>query len=270
LGTRKGTAQLRLGTCSWSTKDWVGSVYTQGTKPAEYIREYATHFDTVEIDSTFYAVPRRSTIEGWRDRTPESFVFAAKAPQVITHEKLMKNCERDATEFLDAMSLLGDRLGPIVFQFPYYAKRRGVTVDEFVSRLDPFLGQLPKDQFRFVVEVRNKTWYSRQLLDVLGNHGVTLAFIEHPWMWRSDQLHKREGLFTGPFAYIRWLGDRKGIEEITKTWSEPVVDRQADLARWVPLIKNALDNQMDVFGYVNNHYSGHAPGDVYLLRELMA
>jgi uncharacterized protein YecE (DUF72 family) len=78
---------LRLGTSSWSSEDWVGTFYPPGTPPADFLPEYAKHFDTVEVDSTFYRSPSRSMVKNWRERTPPGFVFAAKVPQVITHEK---------------------------------------------------------------------------------------------------------------------------------------------------------------------------------------
>ena len=262
-------ALVRLGTCSWSTRDWVGTIYSSTTKQADYITEYAQRFDTVEIDSTFYGTPRRTTVEGWRDRTPPEFVFAAKAPQVITHEKFLERCEREVAEFIDTMDILESRLGPIVFQFPYFAKKRQVTQEDFLRRLAPFLKHLPKDGHRYVVEVRNKTWIDRKLTDLLGAHAVTLALIDHPWMYRPGQLMRNDGILTGDFAYIRWLGDRYAIEKITTTWGEHVLDRKADLEDWVPAIRKMVEKRVPVFGYVNSHYSGYAPGDVELLSGLL-
>ena len=89
-------------------------------------------------------------------------------------------------------------------------------------------------------------------------------------MTRPDQFRNIDALLTGRFAYIRWLGDRYGIEKITKRWNQPVVERREDLARWVPLIKQILDREFSVYGYVNNHYSGHAPSDVSILREALS
>lgn len=261
--------RIRLGTCSWSTSDWVGKVYSAGAKQADYIAEYAQRFDTVEIDSTFYGTPRVATVEGWRDRTPESFVFSAKAPQLITHEKLMEHCERDLSEFLRVMDTLGPRLGPVVFQFPYFSKKYTVTESDFVKRLGPFLRSLPQDGHSYVVEVRNKAWLRKPLLDTLAEREVTLALIDHPWMHRPETLMKIDGILTGRFAYIRWLGDRYGIEKITKKWNEHVIDRRKDLERWVPPIRMIVDKKLSVLGYVNSHYSGYAPGDVELLSELL-
>lgn len=262
-------SRLRLGTCSWSTTDWLGKVYTPGTAQVEFIGQYAKRYSTVEVDSTFYGTPRRSTVEGWRDRTPKEFLFSAKAPRIITHDKFLDDCGQDLVDFLDTMSILEERLGPIVFQFPYYAKRRNVTVENFIERFEAFAACLPRNDFTFVVEVRNKTWYTPRFLDFLRQRGIVLALIDHPWMPRPGQLLRGPDLVTGTFAYIRWLGDRHGIEKITTTWNETVVDRRNDLTAWTPMVKGLLGRQLDVYGYFNSHYSGYAPGDIDLLKELL-
>ena len=264
-----GAPRVRLGTCSWSTSDWVGKVYAPDTKPVDYIAQYAKRYSTVEVDSSFCGTPRLTTVEGWRERTPSNFVFSAKVPQVITHDKFLGGCGRDVSEFLETMGALGERLGPIVFQFPYYAKKTGMDEKTFVARLASFLPSLPRDTHRFVVEVRNKAWITPRLLGVLREHEVTLAFIDHPWMHSPEWFARQEDLLTGRFAYFRWLGDRYGIEKLTKTWGEHVIDRRNDIGRWVPAIKQILDNEIPVFGYFNSHYSGYAPGDVDILSELL-
>ena len=261
---------LHLGTSSWTAKGWLGTFYPSGTKPADFITEYARHYDTVEIDATFYATPRDSTVLGWRDKTPAGFIFAAKAPKAITHDKFLEDCQHELNGFLRTMSLLEDKLGPILFQFPYYAKRTGVTEDDFLLRLTRFLKTLPADGFQFTVEVRNKTWINPYLFEILHDHNFALCLIDHPWMSLPDVLFRQNEIVTGPFAYIRWLGDRYGIEKITKVWNETVVDREKDLARWVPPIKDLLDRQIDVFGYVNNHYAGYAPDNIEQLRRMLS
>ncbi len=247
----------------------MGKVYSPGTRQTDYIAEYAQRYNTVEIDSTFYGTPRQSTVDGWRERTPETFLFAAKAPQIITHQKFLEGCERDLTEFLTVMDTLGPRLGPIVFQFPYYSKKYNVSEADFIARLKPYIESLPKDGHLFVVEVRNKAWLRAPLCEVLTEHGVALALIDHPWMHTCNQLMKINGIFTGPFAYIRLLGDRYAIEKITTTWGEQVIDRKPDLARWAPVMKSILSQRLNVFGYINSHYSGYAPGDVDTLYEML-
>ncbi len=260
---------LYLGTSSWSCTDWLGKLYPTGTNPPEFIAEDARRYRPVEIDSTFYAVPGRSTVEGWRDKTPDGFIFAAKAPKLITHDKFLIDCEQEVENFLKALSVLDDKLGPLLFQFPYYAKRSGVTEDEFLTRLRNFVSILPVNEFKFAVEVRNKNWINPYLYEILHDHNLTLALIDHPWMSSPEQLFRNGHVATGTFAYIRWLGDRRGIEKITTAWNDTVVDREDDLKHWAPYIKELLDKQMDVFGYVNNHYAGYAPDNIEQLNAML-
>ncbi|HUT22830.1 MAG TPA: DUF72 domain-containing protein [Sumerlaeia bacterium] len=260
---------LRIGTSSWSAPGWERTFYTASAGKSQWIAEYATKFSTVEIDATFYRVPSRYIVERWRDRTPEDFRFAAKAPKVITHDKFLVDCAAELDQFLDAMTILGPRLGPILFQFPYFAKKTEIGPATFRERLKSFLPSLPRGLFQFAVEVRNKTWLRTPLLDLLSYHGVALALIDHPWMPRPGPLFQQAGIITGPFAYIRWLGDRNRIEEITQTWDKTVIDRREDMAEWVAPVKALLRDQVPVFGYFNNHYSGHAPADARAFLQMI-
>jgi len=118
--------------------------------------------------------------------------------------------------------------------------------------------------------VRNKQWMNAALFEILHDHRIACCLIDHPWMSTPDQLFKQREIVTAPFVYVRWLGDRYGIEKITKVWNESVVDRKKDEARWVPHIKKMLDQQIEVFGYVNNHYGGYAPANVDQLSKMLA
>jgi uncharacterized protein YecE (DUF72 family) len=258
---------LRIGTSSWSCKDWVGPFYPPGTKSGDYLQYYATRHTTVEVDSTFYGVPKRVTVQHWAEVTPEHFRFSAKAPRAITHDAALKNCDRELVAFLDTMSLLGPRLGPILFQFPYFSKRSGMTFEMFHAALLNFLPTLPTKEFHFAVEVRNKTWLCPRLFETLHHHGVTLALIDHPWMFPPQRLFALDEIITGSFAYIRWLGDRKAIESMTKIWRETVLDREADFQQWVPPIQRLLERGVVTYGYVNNHYAGHSPSGVSWLQD---
>ncbi len=262
-------ADIRLGTASWSSREWVGVFYPPRTPSEEFIAEYARRLPTVEIDSTFYGIPRTSTLESWRDRVPDGFLFAAKVPQVITHQKCLVDCREDMEAFLRAVSILGDRLGPILFQFQYYSRKKGLTESDFLERLEPFLDTLPRAGFHYAVEVRNKAWIKPRLLDLLRRHDIALALIDHPYMHSPEELINIEGILTGPFVYVRWLGDRYAIEKITQVFNETIIDRRPDLERWVPPIQRMLEARKPVFGYFNNHYSGYAPADVQLLIDVL-
>jgi len=136
--------EFRIGTSAFTAAGWPGTFYPEGMKPADYLTYYATKFDTVEIDSTFYRTPSAKTVEGWRAKTPPGFMISAKVQQEITHEKSLVDCEADFDQFIDTMNILGDRLGLLLLQCPYFNREAFKTGDEFLARLKPFLKKLPK------------------------------------------------------------------------------------------------------------------------------
>jgi uncharacterized protein YecE (DUF72 family) len=260
---------IRLGTSSFSGAGWVGSFYPKGTRPADFLSVYALYFETVELDTTFYRTPAASTVRGWADKTPANFIFAAKVPQLITHEKVLVDCDREFQEFVETMSLLGDKkLGPLLLQFPYFNKKAFATGADFAARLRPFLKKLPKG-YKFSVEIRNKNWLDKAFLDVLREHGVALALIDHPWMPRPAELFEKLDPITADFTYIRWLGDRKGIEAITKVWNKTIVNRRAELQEWAKYCVPVMRKGVKVSAYANNHYAGYGPGTIELFVELL-
>jgi uncharacterized protein YecE (DUF72 family) len=258
---------LRLGTSSWSSQDWVGVFYPPGTAPADFLSEYAKHFDTVEVDSTYYRTPSSAMVRNWAARTPAGFLVAAKFPQAITHEKVLVDCAAELSEFLKTMDLLGDKLGPLLIQFPYFNKQAFAQPRDFLARLSNFLEQLPKDR-AFAVELRNKHWINDRLLDLLRARNVALAIIDHPWMTSADQLVGKQDVVTANFAYLRWLGDRKGIEEKTQRWDRIIIDRTREMETWIPIIRALLKRGINILGFFNNHYAGFAPGSIRLFREM--
>ena len=258
---------LRVGTSSWSSEDWVGVFYPAGTPPARFLTEYAEHFDTVEVDSTFYRSPSASMVKNWRDRTPAGFVFAAKIPRTITHDKVLVDCSTELKEFLGVMDLLGDKLGPLLFQFPYFNRSAFARPEYFLARLTPFLEKLPSG-YSFAVEIRNKGWISERFLDLLRKKKIALALIDHPWMPLISQLVEKLDVVTTDFTYIRWLGDRKGIEEKTQHWDRILVNREREMEMWIPAIERLLARRLRVYAYFNNHYAGFAPGSIALFREV--
>jgi uncharacterized protein YecE (DUF72 family) len=165
------------------------------------------------------------------------------------------------------MGLLEDRLGPLLLQFPYFSKKAFARPEDFLARLVPFLEELPGG-FKYALEVRNKCWVNPQLLDVLRKKGVALALIDHPWMTPIAQLMGKLDLITADFAYVRWLGDRKGIEEVTKHWDRIVVDREEEMRTWIPVIRQLLKRRIQVMGYFNNHYAGFGPGSIELFGKV--
>ena len=134
-------ANLLVGTSSWSSSDWLGSFYPANLKPGQFIEAYARKFPAVEIDSTYYSIPPPHVVASWREKTPPGFIFAAKVPGVITHEKVLKDCQAEFTSFLNNISLLGDRLGPLLLQFPYFNRNAFPSREPFDNLLKPFLAE---------------------------------------------------------------------------------------------------------------------------------
>ena len=169
----------------------------------------------MEVDSTFYRTPSVATVNGWERKTPTGFILAAKIPQLITHEKCLKDCDEDLKYFLETMSLMGDKLGPLLFQFGYFNKKAFKSGKEFLARLEPFLKKLPKG-YRFALEIRNKQWLTAEFFDLLREFKVAYALIDQAWMPQPNEIFEKFDPITADFSYIRLLGDRKGIEQKTK------------------------------------------------------
>jgi uncharacterized protein YecE (DUF72 family) len=258
---------IRIGTSAFTANGWEGSFYPTGLPAKDQLSYYARHFDTVEVDSTFYRIPALSTVKNWESRTPKGFIFAAKVPQIITHEKILSECNDDLTEFLKVMSVLGDKLGPLLFQFPYFNKQVFADANDFLVRLKPFLKNLPQD-YKFAVEIRNKHWLVPQFADALRSFGVALTLIDQAWMPQAAQWFAKFDPITADFAYVRWLGDRKGIERETKVWNKVIVDRNRELSEWVQVLAKVSQLRIPIYVYANNHYSGFGPATVEMFRKL--
>ncbi len=273
--------QLHLGTSSFSSADWIGNFYPHGAKPADFLGHYASRLRTVEIDSTWHAMPAVRTVESWARRAPEGFIFSLKVPKTISHEHYLKGCEAEWNEFLRALEPLGEKRGPVVLQFPYISRSRAPeewsSGEEFLRRLRDFLPTVP-DDLRLVVEVRNAAWVEPPLLDLLRSKNVALALVEYYTMPSGPELLEKMDAVTADFVYGRFLGHHremdllvaKAREEGTRKgdWESLIVDRREDTKRWIPTLQSLLGRNLDVFLYFNNHYAGFAPGSIELFLEL--
>jgi uncharacterized protein YecE (DUF72 family) len=267
---------IRFGTSSFSSPDWVGSFYPDGTPPAEFLRFYAARFDTVEVDSTYYAVPAARTVDGWAAKTPESFLIAAKFPRAIVHggegarpdaSRVLapEKTYRERDRFLSVMERLGPRTGPLVLQFPYFARSVFSSSGRFFERLDRFLADLPPG-FRYGVEIRNRAWLEAEFFALCAAHRAAAVLVDQAWMPHPDELGEIDPITTD-FTYIRLLGDRKEIEALTTRWDREVIDRGARIERWARYLAQLSRRGLPVLVYVNNHYAGHAPTTVQRLKK---
>ena len=272
---------LLVGTSSWSSPDWCGSFYPDQIEPGEMIRVYSSKLPTVEIDSTWYRMPNQNMIETWKSKTPDRFIFSAKVPKAISHDKYLEGCEAELTEFISVMSGLGERLGPMILQFPYVAKGKDAdeykTGSDFIRRLKGFVKLLPSE-FKWGIEIRNPLWVQPPLLDILRSHGISLVFIDYFTMDPLPKLAERKEVFTAPFVYLRFLGNRKEMDAAVKQaqvaglrkrdFESLLKDRTGQMKAWIHPIKNILIKGIPVYIYFNNHYAGYAPGSVELFDKL--
>jgi uncharacterized protein YecE (DUF72 family) len=258
---------LYVGTISWSKQDWVGSFYPPNLKPAHFLEAYAREFPTVEIDSTFYSIPPRSMVIGWRDRTPEEFVFTAKVPRLITHQNILTNCQGEFSAFLETMEPLGNKLGPLLLQFPYFNKNVFASREQFDKRLRPFLDSLPKG-FHFSVEICNKNWISWDFLELLREHSVGFTLLSQVWMPSVDTLAKALDLVTGDFCYVRFMGDRKTLESKTQKFDRIRDDKTAEMTVWAHELKKIVAKGTKTYVFFSNYYAGYGPGSAKLFEDI--
>jgi uncharacterized protein YecE (DUF72 family) len=249
--------RIRIGTQGWAYDVWVGPFYPPGTRAADYLAVYARGFDTVEVDSTFYAIPAAKTLRAWAQRTPDDFIFALKLPQEITHERRLRNADDVASEFFDRARELGNKLGPILIQLgPDF----GITELPAVAQLLP---KLPRD-IRFAIEFRQRAWIHDGVLALLAEHNVALALSDGRWLPRKQmmQLATRP---TADFLYVRWMGADQALVD----YSRIQIDRTRELETWTGVLWPHVEQGRDVYGYVNNQFAGHAPESARELQRLL-
>ena len=242
---------LHLGTIGWSYNFWKGTFYPNTTASKDYLAYYGKRFDTVEVDSTFYHMPTQHTVANWKQQTPEAFVFSLKFPQSITHVKMLRDSQNETAAFLNKATLLGEKLGPLLLQFP-------PNFDiKHLSNLADFLQKLPRP-YRYVVEVRNKTLLTKDFYTLLEANKVALAMTDSPQMLHINEV-------TSDFLYIRWEGDRKRVKG---TLGKIEADKKSDLKTWVEQIKPFLEQKTPIFGYFGKYYSGYPPSDIAYVQGL--
>jgi uncharacterized protein YecE (DUF72 family) len=273
--------RLHLGTSSFSWDDWRGNFYPEGLEPADYLGFYATVFPTVEIDATWYHAPSRRTVESWARKVPERFVFSLKVPREITHERYLEGCRDEWNAFLNVLEPLGEKRGPLLFQFPYVAKGKDAdeyaTGDDFRRRLRAFLPLLPEGG-RYAVEVRNARWLRPPLTDLLRTRGIALALVSYYTLPGPAEWLRAVDPVTAPFSYLRFLGHREAMDKLvaaasaergkTRDWDELLADRERETRGWMDVACRLLERGQHVFVYFNNHFAGYAPGSVDLFLKL--
>ncbi|HVG33288.1 MAG TPA: DUF72 domain-containing protein [Pyrinomonadaceae bacterium] len=266
MTARRSQARVHVGCQGWNYDDWltgpVGSesvFYPRGTRAPDMLSLYARVFDTVEVDSTFYAIPSIQTVDGWNKRTPRHFTFSLKMPQEITHEYALRRGSLEAlSEFCDRIQLLDEKLAVVLIQM---APQFDATADN-ENALREFLPALPRD-VRFSIEFRSRDWIRPATLELLNKYQVALALVEGRWIPR-DFLWRLMEQPTAPFAYIRWMGERDLVRFDTVQRPQNV-----NLHGWHELIESLAERVSDIYAYFSNYYEGHAPAGANKLKRML-
>lgn len=181
--------KINVGTSGYAYKEWKGKFYPEKISPGEMLRFYSVRLDTVEINNTFYRMPKESVLASWAEQVPGDFVFAIKAPQVITHLKKLRNVSEESEYFFRTLSVLNGKLGPVLFQFPKSFRKD-------TSALEDFLGLIPST-FQCAFEFRNPSWLNDEIFNLLRESGSSLCIAD------TDENPVHEVIPTALWGYLR-------------------------------------------------------------------
>jgi uncharacterized protein YecE (DUF72 family) len=234
---------VRIGTSGWNYADWRSAVYPKGLASASWLEYYASLFDTVEVNATFYRLPAEKTVARWAEQTPPGFVFAVKASRYLTHVKRLIGTNDGVTRFLTSLAPLerAGKLGPVLWQLPG-------TLQRDDDRLVSFLDALPEG--RHCVEFRHPSWFDETVTTLLSERGVALVIPDHP-----DRRYQLLEL-TSDWTYVR----------LHRGCSASGDYSHRELERWGRRIAE-WRARADVYCYFNNDWQGFAVKDA---TELIA
>lgn len=242
-----------LGTMGFGFKDWEGPFYPSGIPTRNYLAHYSNVFDTIELDTTFYGTPRAGTIQRWKTITPQNFTICAKVPRTVTHDPGIAHPTAlgDLVAFRDAMSVLGEKIGAFLIQFPpsFQANAR--------DDLGEFLSQIPKGH-RYAVEFRHPSWYTEETAGMLASHDICFAatvFEDMP----------KKIFQTTDFLYIRWIGTHGRFP----LFNREIVDVSEDLTWWIEQIQVHAAEIQKVYGFFNNDYAGFSPATCNRFKRML-
>ena len=244
--------KCHVGTSGWSYAHWAkGRFYPKGMKPGQWLEFFARHFGTVEINSSFYRIPKTDYIKRWREVTGGRFRFAVKLWRRITHEKRLADCARELGDFFEVVGTLGPKRGPLLVQLPPSMQLDLDRLNEFLTELKKVMGGT---RWRTALEFRNADWLSEETHVLLNRRGVALCLADMP---RCPITEPNDVAFV----YIRRHGPGgryRGCYAPTHI--------AADARR----IRGWMEAGKDVFVYYNNDIDGHAVDNARQLVEALA
>jgi uncharacterized protein YecE (DUF72 family) len=242
--------RLHIGTSGWSYRHWEGIFYPEGLKPDKYLEYYITHFDCVELNASFYNLPRLTTVSGWLNRTPVSFRFCPKLSRLITHQLQLAGIEEAMQKFFDVFEGMKERMGPVLVQLPPGLSYNKQLITSFFSLIKE-----KYSYYSFAVEPRNKSWINDDFIDLLQQYGIAFVIADSGKRYPSF-----EGATAG-FVYLRFHGRE---QLYASDYSEDILREYGEKVRkW-------LAEGLDVWIFFNNDYHGYAIKNAEKLIEITA
>jgi uncharacterized protein YecE (DUF72 family) len=237
---------IRVGCSGWNYRHWRRSFYPEGLHVKKWLRFYGEHFDTVEINNSFYRLPEAETFDKWREQAPPGFIYSVKANRFLTQAKKLKDCAEPVARMMPPVRHLGEALGPILYQLPPNLRLN-------LARLEEFLALLPSD-LTHVFEFREPSWYGPQTTALLEHYGA--SFCCHDMAGSASARWA-----VGPVAYVRFHGASG------KYWGRYTHNTLLDWADWM---KEQASAGRTVWAYFNNDIDADAIHDALTLKSMVA
>lgn len=259
-------ASIAIGTSSWLFDGWRGVFYPEGLAKNDYLAYYATQFPTVEVNTSFYAIPAPNTLINWVETVPEGFTFALKFPRAISHDKRLTNATEESLAFLDAVRSLGSAAAPAFLQLPPQLTRKS-SGKALAAYLDWLAVQA--SDLRIAVEVRAADLMTPAFAAYVAERGFALVLAARQGqpdlydIWRDLLQDSKAPAFT----FVRFIGDDRNGPQGDREIQAP---RDEELARWAERMAALAGRGIGVWGYVHNPYEGHSPATVRRLQSLLA
>jgi uncharacterized protein YecE (DUF72 family) len=288
---------LRLGTCSWKYDTWKGLIYEplKSYRPDDYLADYAKRLDSVEVDQWFWSLfpggprlPEPAVVRGYAKSVPDDFVFTVKAPNslTLTHHYAKQTPQNAALagkpnphfldrgllrRFLDALSPLESKLGPVMFQFEYLNKQKMASKEVFFERFGEFIDAAPKG-YQYAVEVRNPNYYSPAFFGFLKDRGIGFVYLDGYYMPPIGQVFEKFKPHTASFQVVRLHGgDRLEIEgETGEVWNRIVAPKPGGLKAAAAIVRANAKKRVLTYLNLNNHYEGSAPLSIGRFLDVLA
>ena len=237
--------QIRIGTSGWYYEHWRKVFYPCEFSKDEWLEFFCRHFDTVELNNTFYHLPKKSSVEKWYMATPENFMFTVKASRFITHVKKLNDPQESLKKFIDIIEPLKEKLGPILYQLP-------PNLHADLNRLENFIAELPKKQKSFF-EFRHTSWYDDKIFELLDRYGCGLCVHDLGELATSK-------VITGRMIYLRFHGQPESSDGNYLNTT---------LMQWAKWIHENVSSVHDVFAYFNNDAYGNAVKNAMTLKKMI-